>query len=52
MYWPEEEDDGTVSVHDSSELKGPKREVGCDCVVSFKKKLYTGKIAAVGKQVL
>ena len=53
IYWPEEEEDGTVSVHPLEELKGPEssREVGSACVVSFGKKLYTGRIAAFGKYV-
>lgn len=52
VYWPGEGEDGLVSVHANSELKGPnesEREVGGACLVSFGKKLYSGNIAAVGK---
>ena len=53
VYWPEE-DDGTVSIHASTEPKGPQEsehEVGSPCLVSFGKKFYSGKIAGVGKRV-
>ena len=52
VYWPGEGEDGLVSVHANSKLKGPNEsawEVGGACLVSFGKKWYSGKIAAVGK---
>ena len=51
IYWPEEDEEGTVSVHSVEELKsGPEnRDVGSSCIIAFGKKLYTGKIAAFGK---
>ena len=55
VYWPREseEEDECVSVHPSSEMtETPEdaRTVGSSCLVLYKKKLYTGKIAAIGKR--
>ena len=55
VFWPDEGEDGKVSVHANIDLKGPQgkaREVGSACLVSFGKKLFLGQIAAVGKLVL
>ena len=55
VFWPDEGEDGKVSVHANTDLKGPQekaREVGSACLVSFGKKLFSGQIAAVGKLAL
>ena len=48
-YWLED-DDGTVSVHAGTELKGLEecRQMGSNCLVSLGKKMHTGKITAFG----
>lgn len=50
MLWPLEE---TVSIHSEAELKDPVGEecrvVGAGCTVRFKRSLYDGVIACIGK---
>ena len=55
MYW---EDEDTVSVHKEEELSGQDLgssedlKVGDAASCVFKKKLYEGKIAGIGKEVV
>ena len=49
MYWSEE---NSTSVHSEAEAVVPKddlMEVGASCSIAIRKKAYTGKIAAMGK---
>ena len=49
MFWSEE---NSTSVHSEAEAVAPKDDlmkVGASCSVAIKKKVYTGKIAAMGE---